>query len=437
MAAWVLPGGVEPASAAGSTWNHPRPYSGMVESPGIHDELEFEMKLSRRVTDLPPYLFAQIDRARDEARERGLEVVSMGIADPDLKPPEWLYDILAEEIRRPSFHRYPDYRGLPELHSAIATWMGERFGVSDLDPKRELITLVGGKEGVAHFAWAVCDPGDVALVPEPAYPVYDTNCRYAGAEVHFMPLTRENGFLPDLGAIPEGVARRAALMYLNYPNNPTGATAPHEFYQEVVDFATKYDIAVAADNPYSEVYYAPEVKPISILEIPGAKDIAVEFNSFSKFFNMTGWRIGWAAGNARLIEALLTVKSNVDSGAFNAIQGALARALGHPEREEWLDANRVRHRARRDMVAEALDEMGIWHPNPRATYYFWCRLPDGFTDSVKFASELLGETGFVVGPGAAYGPHGEGYFRLSITTPEEEIEKGMAKLKEFLTGRRE
>lgn len=393
------------------------------------------MKLSRRVTDLPPYLFAQIDRARDEARERGLEVVSMGIADPDLRPPEWLYDILAEEIRHPSFHRYPDYRGLPELHQALVAWMEERFGIGGLHPKSEVLSLIGGKEGVAHFAWAVCDPGDAALVPEPAYPVYDTNCRYAGAEVHFMPLIRENGFLPNLGAIPEDIARRATLMYLNFPNNPTGACAPREFYEDVVAFAGKYDIAVAADNPYSEVYYAPEVKPISILEIPGAKKLAVEFNSFSKLFNMTGWRIGWAAGNAKLIEALLTVKSNVDSGAFNAIQAALARALSHPERDKWLEANRARHRGRRDMVAKALDEMGIWHPNPQATYYFWCALPEGFTDSLKFASELLGETGFVVGPGAAYGPHGEGYFRLSITTPEEEIEKGMAKLGEFLTRR--
>ena len=394
------------------------------------------MKLSRRVIDLPPYLFAQIDRARNDARQRGLEVVSMGIADPDLRPPEWLYDLLAQEIRRPGYHRYPDYRGMPQFHRAVIAWMGERFSVYDLDPKTEVITLVGGKEGVAHFAWAVCDPGDLALVPEPAYPVFDTNCRYAGARVHFMPLTAENAFLPDLGAIPDDTARRAAVIYINYPNNPTGATAPYEFYEEIVAFAKKYDIAVAADNPYSEVYYDPEVKPISMLQIPGAKEVAVEFNSFSKFFNMTGWRIGWAAGNAKLIEALLTVKSNVDSGVFNAIQATLARALSHPERDSWLEANRARHKARRDMVAAALDEMGIWHPNPKATYYFWCRLPDGFTDSVKFASELLAQTGFVVGPGAAYGPHGEGYFRLSITTPEEEIQKGLAKLKEFLTGRR-
>lgn len=390
------------------------------------------MKLSRRVTEQPPYLFAEIDRAREEARAKGLSVVSMGIADPDLPPPPWLFDLLAEEIRHKGYHRYPDYKGLPAYLEAVSCWMHERFGVS-VDPKSEVITLLGGKEGVAHVAWALCDPGDVALIPEPAYPVYNTNCVYAGAEVHFLGLTRENGFLPDLGSIPESVARRASLIYINYPNNPTGACAPREFYQELLGFCQKYDIAIMADNSYSEVYYGEEKRPISILELEGANDLCLEFHSFSKSFNMTGWRIGWAAGNAKLVDALLTVKSNVDSGQFSAIQMALARALAHPERDRFLEENRRRLKARRDMVAAALDELSIWHPNPQAGLYFWCRLPERFGDGLKFARDLLMQEGFVVGPGVAYGPHGKEYFRLSLTTPEEDIREGLARLKRFLS----
>jgi len=389
------------------------------------------MKLSKRVTEQPPYLYAEVDRARDEAGARGLDVVSMGIADPDLPPPDWLFDLLAEEVRHAGYHRYPDYKGLPEFLRAVVAWMEERFGVQGLDAQSEAITLLGGKEGVAHIAWALCDPGDVALIPEPAYPVYNTNCVYAGAEVHFLGLTRENGFLPDLGSIPEGVARRASLIYVNYPNNPTGACAPREFYSDLLEFARKYDIAVLADNPYSEVYFSGEPPP-SLLEFPGAKEISLEFHSFSKTFNMTGWRIGWAVGNARLVDALLTVKSNVDSGQFNAIQMALARALKHPERDRFLAENRRRLKERRDMVAAALDEMGIWHPNPQATLYFWCRLPAGYEDGIKFARDLLMREGFVVGPGVAYGPHGKEYFRLSLTTPEEDIRAGLARLRRFL-----
>jgi LL-diaminopimelate aminotransferase len=389
------------------------------------------MKLSRRVTEQPPYLFAEIDRARDEARARGLDVVSMGIADPDLPPPPWMFDLLAEEIRHESYHRYPDYKGLPAYLEAISRWMQERFGVA-VDPKTEVITLLGGKEGVAHVAWALCDPGDVALIPEPAYPVYNTNCVYAGAEVHFLGLTRENGFLPDLGSIPEDVARRASLIYINYPNNPTGACAPLGFYRELLDFCHQYDIAIMADNPYSEVYFGEKQRPISILELEGAMDLCLEFHSFSKSFNMTGWRIGWAAGNAKLVDALLTVKSNVDSGQFSAIQMALSRALAHPERDLFLEENRQRLKARRDMVAAALDELSIWHPDPQATLYFWCRLPVGYEDGIKFARDLLMQEGFVVGPGVAYGPHGKEYFRLSLTTPEDDIREGLARLKRFL-----
>jgi LL-diaminopimelate aminotransferase len=390
------------------------------------------MKLSKRVTEQPPYLFAEIDRARDKAVARGLNVVSMGIADPDLPPPEWMYELLAEEIHHPGYHRYPDYKGLPEFLDAVVQWMQDRFGVTDLDPHTDAITLLGGKEGVAHVAWALCDPGDVALIPEPAYPVYSTNCLYAGAEVHFMGLTRENDFLPDLGTVPEDVAQRATVIYVNYPNNPTGACAPQEFYRDLLEFARKYDIAVLADNPYSEVYFDENERPHSILEFPGARDLCLEFHSCSKMFNMTGWRIGWAVGNAKLVEALLTVKSNVDSGQFSAIQHALARVLSHPARDTFLEGNRKRIKDRRDYVASALNEMGIWHPNPKATLYFWCHLPDGHEDGVRFAGELLQQEGFVIGPGVAYGPHGKEYFRLSLTTPEEDIKEGIARLRRFL-----
>ncbi len=390
------------------------------------------MKLSKRVTGKPLYLFAEIDRAREEAVARGLDVVSMGIADPDLPPPDWLYALLQEEVRRPGNHRYPDYRGLPEFLDAVVEWMGERFEVGDLDAQTEVITLLGAKEGVAHMAWAMCDPGDMALIPEPAYPVYSANCQYAGADVHYLDLTQEGNFLPELGSVPEDVARRAKVFYINYPNNPTGACAPSAFFQELIAFAKKYEIAILADNAYSEVYFDENERPQSILEFPGAKDVCLEFHSFSKTFNMTGWRIGWAVGNAKLVKALLTIKSNVDSGQFNAIQHALARTMRHPERDAFLEKNRERIRERRDIVAAALDEMGIWHPDPKATYFFWCRLPEGHEDGIRFASELLLQEGFVVAPGAGYGPHGKDYFRLSLTTPEEDIRKGMAKLKRFM-----
>jgi LL-diaminopimelate aminotransferase len=393
---------------------------------------ESTMKLSKRVTEQPPYLFAEIDRARDKAVERGLDVVSMGIADPDLPPPDWMYELLTEEIRHPGYHRYPDYKGLPEFLGATVQWMEERFGVMNLEPQTDAITLLGGKEGVAHVAWALCDPGDVALIPEPAYPVYSTNCLYAGAEVHFMGLTRENDFLPDLGAVPEDLAKRATVIYVNYPNNPTGACAPPEFYRDLLDFARKYDIAVLADNPYSEVYFDENERPHSILEFSGAKDLCLEFHSCSKTFNITGWRIGWAVGNAKLVEALLTVKSNVDSGQFNAIQHALARGLSHPERDTFLESNRKRIKERRDYVASELDTMEIWHPNPKATLYFWCGLPEGHEDGIRFASDLLQQEGFVVGPGLAYGPHGKDYFRLSLTAQENDIREGLARLTRFL-----
>ncbi len=390
------------------------------------------MKLSRRVTEQPPYLFAEIDRARERAIARGLDVVSMGIADPDLPPPEWMFGLLQEEIRHPGFHRYPDYAGLPEYLRAVSGWIEERFGVS-VDPRREVMTLLGGKEGVAHIAWALCEAGDVALIPEPAYPVYNTNSLYAGAEVHFLGLTKENGFLPDLESIPEDIARRATLIFVNYPNNPTGACAPRTFFVDLLAFAEKYDLAVLSDNPYTEIYFNEQDRPMSILELPGAMERCLEFNSFSKMLNMTGWRIGWAAGNAKLVQALLTIKSNVDSGQFNAIQMALARALVHPELHSFLNENRRRINARRDMVAEALDRMGIWHPNPKATLYFWCKLPEAWKgDDIKFAGDLLETEGLVVGPGSAYGPHGKGYFRLSLTTPENDIRKGLARLEAFL-----
>ncbi len=389
------------------------------------------MKLSKRVTELPPYLFAEIEKAGDRARAKGLDIVSLGIADPDLPPPEWLYEILAEEIRRPGFHNYPDYRGLSEFHSAVSQWMEDRFGIAGVDAEREVISLIGGKEGVAHLLWALCDPGDVALLPDPAYPVYSTNAIYAGAEVHLLPLRRENGFLIDLAKIPEEVARRATVIFINYPNNPTGVCASKDFLHEVVRFSRKYDIAVVSDNPYSEIYYTDD-KPLSILQIDGAKEICIEVNSFSKFLNITGWRVGWAAGNEALVNALLTVKSNLDSGVFNAVQMAMARALTHPEREEWTKENLRRFKGRRDFVASKLDEMGIWHPKPSATYYFWCKIPKGFVSSAEFARDLLSETGVVVSPGRAFGPSGEGYFRISITACEEDIAKGMERLKAFI-----
>lgn len=381
------------------------------------------MRTARRIANLPPYLFAEVDKRIAAKRAAGYDVISLGIGDPDLPTPEHIIQALVQAARVPANHRYPDYYGLAELRHAIARWYAGRFGV-ELNPDTEVLPLIGSKEGIAHVAVALVDPGDLVLVPSPGYPVYQIGTLLAGAEAYFMPLRAQNGFLPDLEAIPESVARRARAMWLNYPNNPTAAIAPPEFFARVVAFAKRYDLVVLHDNAYSEVSY-DGYRPGSFLQAEGARDVGLEFHSLSKTYNMTGWRIGMAAGNSEIIEALGRVKTNVDSGIFQAIQAAGIAALNGPQ--EWLRERNAIYQHRRDLLLEALHGIGIQAAKPWASLYIWGAVPPGYT-SLEFSLKLLDEIAVWVTPGIGFGEHGEGYFRISLTTPDDRIHEAVERL---------
>ena len=381
------------------------------------------MKLSRRMNSLHPYLFVEISRKIAEKRARGEEVISFAIGDPDIPTPKHIIERLCQAARDPANHRYPETVGLPQLRRAIAGWYHQRFGV-DLDPDKEVLPLIGSKEGIAHISLCLLDPGDVALVPDPAYPVYAIGSLMAGGHPHFLPLKEENGFLPDLDAIPSELAHQAKVLWLNYPNSPTTAVAGLDFFQRVVSFAQKYDLAVCHDAPYTEVAF-DGYRPVSFLQAEGAKEVGVEFYSFSKSYNMTGWRIGMAVGNARLINALMRVKSNLDSGIPQAIQLAAISALEGPQ--ECIAEHNAIYQRRRDLLIEALGQIGLQAHRPQASLYIWARLPAGQT-SGPFAQRLLEEAGVVVTPGLGYGQAGEGYIRLSLTLPDAQLEKGIQRL---------
>ncbi len=382
-----------------------------------------EMEFARRVQELPPYLFAGISRKIAEKRSQGMDVISFGIGDPDLPTPQHIIDALAEASRDPANHRYPETEGLPELREAIARWYERRFGVS-LDPQREVLPLVGSKEGVGHIALCFIDPGDVALVPDPGYPVYAVGTMFAGGEAYYLPLREENGFLPDLEAVPLEVARRAKALWLNYPNNPTGAVADLEFFERAAAFAREHGLAVLHDGPYSEVAF-DGYRPPSFLQADGAREVGIEFHSLSKSYNMTGWRIGMAVGNAEIIDALMRVKSNLDSGVPQAIQRMAIAALEGPQ--DCIEEHNRVYQRRRDRLVRALRGLGLRVSPPKASLYVWARVPDGET-SVQFATRLLDEAGVVVTPGVGYGPSGEGYVRLSLTLPDERLEEGVRRL---------
>jgi len=388
------------------------------------------VKLSRRVLDAPPYLFAQIDKAREAALARGVDVVSLGIGDPDKPTAPFVIDAARLEVANPANHRYPPYQGATFFLDEAAAYFAKRFGIP-LAPLDNVLALVGSKEGIAHLALAVIDPGSVALVPDPGYPVYATSTKYAGGESYAMPLAHERGFIPDLGAIPSDVADRARIIWVNYPNNPTGAVAPLDFYKDLVAFARKHDLVIASDAAYMELYADEGDPPHSVLEVEGALERTIEFHSFSKMFNMTGWRIGFAVGGKDIVAALGNIKTNVDSGTFVAVQNSAARGLVHPDFHAFLRASRDLIRSRVDFIKSVLDEVGVEHFAPQGTFYVWCKVPRAFGGSVEFCSAVLDKVGLVVTPGVGYGAHGEGYFRISVTTPESELERAAQKLKVF------
>ncbi len=382
------------------------------------------MRLAKRIEALPPYLFVDITKKIAERKARGEDVVSFAIGDPDIPTPPHIIERLSQAARDPANHRYPESEGLPQLRHAIAEWYKQRFGVT-LDPDKEVLPLIGSKEGIGHIALCLVNAGDLALVPDPGYPVYSIGTMFAGGETYPLPLTEENDFLPDLDQVPPQVAQRAKLLWINYPNNPTAAVAGVDFFANVIDFARKYDLAVCHDTPYTEVAF-DGYRPISLMEVPGGKEVGVEFHSFSKSYNMTGWRIGMAVGNAHMINALMRVKSNLDSGIPQAIQYAAIEALRGPQ--DCIGEHNAIYQRRRDLMVKVLGEIGLKIRPPQASLYLWVKIPPSFS-STEFAAKLLDEAGVVVTPGIGYGRYGEGYIRLSLTIPDDRLEEGIARLR--------
>jgi LL-diaminopimelate aminotransferase len=380
------------------------------------------VRFAKRLDAVPPYLFAELERKVSEAERAGIDVISLGIGDPDLPTPPEVIDALAESARDPRTHQYPTNHGTEEFRAATADFYRDRFGV-DLDPAHEVIPVLGGKEGVGHIALACLDPGETCLAPDPGYPPYTSGPVFAGASVHYLPLREDNGFLPELENAP-----KARLLYLNYPNNPTGATAELDFFEQAVDFAGERDLVVVHDNAYSEVAF-DGYRPPSFLQAPGAKEVGVEIFSLSKGWNMTGWRAGLVAGNAEIVDAYRRLKTNLDSGMSEAVQHAAAVALTI-SREFPREISEVYAR-RRNLLAEGLHAIGLEFKLPRATPYFWVRVPEGHT-SASFTELVLDQASVLVAPGAAYGPSGEGYVRLSLTVPDSRLEEAVSRITEAL-----
>ena len=388
------------------------------------------MHLAQRVQQLPPYLFAGISRMIEEKRAAGIDVISLGIGDPDLPTPDHIIARLQEAATDPANHRYPESEGLPELRQAVARWYGTRHGV-ELDPEREVVVLIGSKEGIGHLPLCLIDPGDVSLITDPGYPVYEIATMFAGGESVRLPLREEDGWLPRLEEIDPAVAARARILWLNYPNNPTGAIADLAFFERAVAWAREHDVVIAHDLAYADVTFDGYVAP-SILEVDGAREVAIEFNSLSKTFNMTGWRAAMAVGNAEVIDALTRVKSNLDSGLSQAIQQMAITALDDP-RDSIASHNAIYQR-RRDRAVEVLRELGLRVESPKASLYVWAKLPADEPSSGEYAARLVNETGVVLTPGAAYGEAGEGYVRLSLTIADERLEEALSRLSRFARG---
>lgn len=383
------------------------------------------MKTSERLNKIPPYLFAEIDRRISEAKAKGVDVISLGIGDPDTPTIPSVVEAMHQAIDNAANHDYPPYNGTQDFRVASCVWMKERFNV-DLDCATEMLANIGSKEAIAHVFFAFVDEGDYTLIPDPGYPVYKNATIFAGGTPYSMPLLAENNFLPDFDSIPEDVAKKSKLMFLNYPNNPTGAVCDLAFFKKAVAFCKKYDILLCHDQAYCEMTYDGYIAP-SILEVEGAKDIAIEFFSHSKSYNMTGWRIGFVCGNAEAIKALGTIKNNIDSGAFKAIQEAAIKAYQAPK--EQINALNKMYKERKDVAEAGLKELG-WNIKPsRATFYLWLPVPQGFT-SEEFATIMLEKAGIVVPPGNGYGSYGEGYFRIALTKDVDTIKKALSRMKD-------
>jgi len=381
-------------------------------------------KLSKKINSLPPYLFVEIDKAKRRTQAEGRDIIDLGVGDPDQPTPLHIIEKLYQAARDPATHRYTLDQGIPVLRQAIADWYKSRFSV-ELDPETEILPLIGSKEGIAHFPLAFLDTGDYSLVPDPSYPPYKGGTILAGGKPYLMPLRQVNAFLPDLKIIPLNILKKAKLMYINYPNNPTAATAESDFYKEIVKFASKNRIIVLSDLAYSEIVY-DGYRPSSFLEVEGAKEFAIEFHSLSKTYNMTGWRIGWACGNARLISALAKIKSNIDSGIFSAIQLAGIIALEGPQ--QHIKSICRLYQERRDVLISGLNSLGWQATLPKATFYVWLKIPQK-TDSIKFSKILLEKADIVVTPGVGFGKYGEGYIRIALTVSKERIIEAIERVK--------
>ena len=388
------------------------------------------MRLSRRVENLPPYLFVEISRKIAERKARGEDVVSFGIGDPDIPTPSHIIERLCKEAHDPANHRYPESEGLPELRKTIVKWYEKRFGVS-LDPEKEVAPLIGSKEGIAHIALCLLNPGDTALITDPGYPVYSIGTNLVGGRPYYLSISPRNNFLPDLDRIPETILEKTKVLWLNYPNNPTGAVADLQFFNKAVEFAKKHNICICHDGPYSDVAF-DGYTPVSFLQAEGAKEVGIEFHSLSKTYNMTGWRIGMAVGNAEVINALKIMKSNLDSGIPQAIQYAAIEALTGPQ--GCIKEHNDIYQRRRDLIVDTLNKMGLEAKPPKASLYIWAKVPNGYT-SVEFTNDLLDKVGVVVTPGVGYGRNGEGYVRLSLTIPDASLLKGLSRMAQWHDGK--
>jgi len=386
------------------------------------------MKIEKadRIAALPPYLFAAIDKKKVEMRKKGMDLIDLGIGDPDLPTPRPIIERLKRAVENPTHHRYPSYEGMINFRKAVSQWYEMRFGIR-LNPETEVLSLIGSKEGIAHIPLAFVNPGDVVLVPSPGYPVYRVSTLFAGGIPSFMPLRKENGFLPNLSKIPKEVTERAKLLFINYPNNPTSAIAEKPFFEEVVAFAKRYQIIVCHDAAYSEVAYGG-FRPPSFMEVEGAKEVGIEFHSLSKTFNMTGWRIGFAVGHEEIVSGLGKVKTNVDSGVFQAIQEAGIEALDSFV-TPLAQSNEI-YEKRRDVLVKGLREVGLKVEEPRATFYLWVEIPKGYT-SAQFATVLIEQSGIVATPGNGFGEEGEGYIRMAVTVDEARIKEAIERLKQI------